>query len=202
MSQALESAPNRVLNGLAATISAVSSPFLVMPYFCLQFISQMTSQFEDFFYWSLLCVFLSSAVPAIYILALWKSGRITDVHIAMREQRKGPFVASMLSFLALTLLLVASGAPRPLVGLSAVLLGNTVVFGLLSNRWKVSLHAGVMGAGVAGAVMILDWPPSSFLLLGPVIWARRLRGRHTLAQGLVGSGLGALITAVIFSAAG
>lgn len=201
MSQALDSAPNRVLNGLAATISAVSSPFLVVPYFCLQFISQMTTQFEDFFYWSLLCVFLSSAVPAVYILALWKSGRITDVHIALREQRKGPFVASMLSFMALTLLLLTSGAPRPLVGLSAVLLGNSVVFGLLSNRWKVSLHTGVLGAGITGAVMILGWSPSAFLLLVPVIWARRLRGRHTLAQGLVGSGLGALITALVFSAA-
>lgn len=201
MSEALETVPNRATNGLAAAISAISSPFFVMPFFCLQFVWEMTAGHADSLRWAVVCLLLSWAVPAGYIVALWWMGRITDVHIAMREQRRGPFVATVVSFTALMLALLAGGAPRPLVGLAAMMLGNTVVFGLLSDRWKVSLHAGVLGAGLTGALLILRWPPSSFLLLLPVIWARRLRGRHTLAQGLVGAGLGSLVTALVLSAA-
>lgn len=201
-SPSLEGSPAPgTLDRLASAISVVSSPFLVLPVACLLLVGRLTTDFEDFYAWTLVCVLLSSAVPAIYILALWRSGRITDVHVGLREQRRGPFVASMLSFVALTLLLLTSGAPRPVVALAAVLLGNSVTFGLLSNRWKVSLHSGVLASALTAAILVLGWSAAWLVLVVPVIWSRQRRGCHTLAQGLVGAAMGVAVTALVLVAA-
>lgn len=188
-----------MLDRLAWILSMVMSPFVVLPAFVLIFVSHLAADAAEFACWLLVGVLLSTAVPAVYVLYFWRTGRITDPHVAVREQRQGPFLASLLSFAALTAIMLVGRAPRPMVGLSLALLANAVSFGLITRRWKISLHAGVTASALSGAVVVLGWNPLWLLSVVPVIWARTRRGRHTISQGLVGAALGAALTAAVLT---
>jgi len=92
-----------------------------------------------------------------------------------------------------------AGAPVPAAGLAAA--GAVVVVAQLLRRWmKASLH--VAYGALAAALAWPLWPAVAGLglLVAGVAWSRRVLGRHTRAEVLVGGLLGALAGAV-FNAA-
>lgn len=185
---------------LAYLLSGVGSPFLVLPLFCVLFVARAVPGTAEQLYWGLICLLLSTFIPGAYVFYLWRRGRITDLHVSVREQRGSIVVVSMGSFSLLLLYLWASSAPRMLQALAANLLLNAAAFGWISRSWKISLHAGVLGGCLAGAVVLLHWPRASLFGVIPVIWARWYRRRHSLAQGFAGAGLGILLSALVLGA--
>lgn len=175
---------------LALWLSVLLSPFLCVPYFCVVFARATARSHTEFYHLALLCTVLSIGVPAAYIAWAVYTGRITDLHVRVREQRKGPFRAGMVGLGSLVLSLWLYGAPPRLTQLSGVLFAQVFPFEVISRSWKISLHTGVLAACLAGCIEIAGWSPWSLWVLVPLSWARRHRGRHEWSQAFGGAALG------------
>lgn len=153
----------------------------------------------DAFRWALLTVLFVSIAPLVYILDQVRRRRLTDHHIVRREQRPLPMLVGVSSVLIGLALLVALGAPRELVALVTAMTVGLGACLAVTLVWKISVHT----ATVAGVVVILTlvFGPAMLvfsLFLFMVGWARVELRKHTLAQVIAGSGLGAVVAAVIF----
>lgn len=179
---------------LALLLSVVLSPFLCVPAFCVIYAHATARSHAEFLYCSLICIALSIGVPLIYIAWNVYRGHITDLHVRRLDQRKGPFRAGIAGMGAQALTLYLIDAPRALTHLSWVMFAQSFLFAAISRRWKISMHTSVLAACLAGCIELADWPQSCLLILGPLAWARKVRGRHEVSQGLVGAAVGYTLT--------
>lgn len=173
-------------------LSGLLSPFVLVPLFAALVILEVTAGRDEFLRLYLFCVLCTAGIPALYIgYHVW-SGRITDMHVQLLEQRRGPFLAGLtgLAFQAAGLWLMQ--APYPLALYATAVFLNGAVFAAISERWKISVHTGGLSACLAGAIVILQWSPWWLLLQVPLVWARAQRQRHRPSQGVGGAVLGFL----------
>jgi hypothetical protein len=140
-----------------------------------------------------------SVIPFAYILRGVSRGQLSDRHVRVREQRRGPLLFGLGSVLVGFAVLLALGAARPL--LAAVVAGGVglVVAATVSHWWKMSIHAAV----AAGACVILTqvYGPAALAalpLVGLVGWSRVVLRDHTVTQVLVGAAVGAAVAGTVF----
>lgn len=146
---------------------------------------------------SVLLVAAATVLP-IAAVVFWqmRRGRWRDVDASQPEERPALFAFAMFLLAGLAVWQAVSAGPTFMMrGTTAVFVLLVVCRGLL--RWtKVSLH--VAFAGLAAAVLLLDWPAAGVVavLLVPVIaWSRVALGRHTAVETVAGAVLGAAIGA-------
>ena len=179
---------------LAWLLSGLLSPFVLVPIFAGLFIFELTESRLEFLKLYALCVGCSAGVPALYIGWNVYSGRITDMHVKLLEQRRGPFASGLVGLGLQAIVLWSLGAPHALsVYATAVFFGG-LAFAKISLTWKISVHTGGLGACLAGALALLGWSPWWLLWQLPLIWARAHRKRHHPWQGIGGAVLGFLPT--------
>ncbi len=141
---------------------------------------------------------LAAALVAGYVLLMRRRKRVSDFWIPTRAERLIPAIILLLSFAGLLATLSLLDAPESLflttlsMGLAAGVVAAVTLF------WKASAHSAVAGHVAAAGVLLLGPAGAIFILLLPlVIWSRVTLGAHTLAQTLVGSGVG-LAFALLF----
>ena len=90
---------------------------------------------------------------------------------------------------------VVLGAARGLIYLGISYIVNAIVFLLITQLWKISLHCGVV-AGCVTALAYIVTPKRAFLffLIPVVAWARIQKKRHTLIQTLAGTIIAIIVT--------
>ncbi|HIE52875.1 MAG TPA: hypothetical protein EYP85_14065 [Armatimonadetes bacterium] len=183
---------------LAFVLSAAASPYFIIPAFGLAVVWRYAPAWREFWVWGGIVLAFTTLLPFLYIALNVLGQRITDFHIMLREQRRGPFLVALASISAGTLLLQALEAPRELVALGLCLVGNGAVFTIITYRWKISLHPSVLAAAIVVATKFFG-PGWAWLGLAvpPVVWARIRRRRHNLAQGLVAIALAVGLTLFI-----
>lgn len=179
---------------LAWLLSGLLSPFVLVPLFSAMFIYELTEDKWEFLYLYLLCVTCSAGVPALYIGYQVYHGRITDMHVKLLEQRRGPFLAGIVGLFLQSLSLYLVGAPQALVMYAFAIFLGGAAFAQISLRWKISVHTGTLSVLLAGAMRILGWSAWWLLLQLPLIWARAHRKRHHPCQGIIGALLGFIPT--------
>jgi hypothetical protein len=187
--------PARLIDSIAFALSAVLSPYIVIPVGTIGMVWARSSG-PQFWQWVAVSLLFSTILPALYVIWGIKKGVITDVHVMEREQRNGPFAVAIVGGLIAVLVLHAMGAPRSVWGLSLVLSVNGGIIYLITLYTKISVHVSVLSATVLGAVM-LNPNLSPFLLLWlipPLIWARKKRGRHSVWQGIAGCVVASIVT--------
>jgi len=139
------------------------------------------------------------ALPLAHLLWRVRRGQVTDIHVRRRDQRLPVILAFLASWCAGIIVLTLLSAPRPLVALIGAGMTALVVTGLITLRWKISLHVGV-AAGVLAVCAILFGP--GVLLAAPLIpvlgWARVTLGDHTPWQVTAGACVGAVVSGVVF----
>ena len=144
----------------------------------------------------LLVAFLFGSVfPMLVIYLMYKVGKVGDLDVTDRSERKAPFVLSILVYLLGTVIMFALNAPAIVSALMFCYTTNTLVTFLISLHWKISVHA----VGVAGPftclVYFFGWLYSPLLLLIiPIGWSRVELKAHTLAQVVAGFLLSIAIT--------
>src|SRR5688500_6009709 len=82
---------------VAFTLSAVLSPYLVIPVGTVAIVASVSYTRREWLIWTMLSVLFSTVIPALYVLIQVWRGRITDIHVMEREQRGGPFLVAILS---------------------------------------------------------------------------------------------------------
>jgi membrane-associated phospholipid phosphatase len=149
--------------------------------------------------WGLLTATFCGLIPYGIVIAGVRHRRWTDRHVRVRQQRPVPFLAAIASFLAGLALLVALGAPRPVVALVVAMLTCLAATMFVTLWWKLSLHAAAASGTVA--ILVLTFGPLLLLAL-PVValvaWSRIRLGDHTPAQTLAGAALGGLVATTVF----
>ena len=175
---------------LAWLLSGLLSPFVLVPFFAAFLILELTENRWEFLELYLLCVSCTAGVPAAYIGFNVYSGRITDMHVKLLEQRRGPFLAGLFGLALQAIGLWVVGAPYALQLYATAICFSAVIFAWISLTWKISVHTGGLSACLAGAIMLLGWSPCWLLLQVPLVWARAHRKRHHPWQGIGGAVLG------------
>jgi membrane-associated phospholipid phosphatase len=150
--------------------------------------------------WTLIGAAFAPVFPFLHLVRQVRRGAVTDHHVARREQRPRVLALALASTGLGLLLLRTLGAPPELVallGAGGVALG--VAF-LITLRWKISVHVGVI-AGLAVVYTVLFGPRAIFFasLIPLVAWARVATGAHTPAQVLAGGVVSALVSGAVFS---
>ena len=149
--------------------------------------------------WALAGGAFAPLLPLAHLLRQVRAGRISDHHVAVREQRPRILASALLSVGAGLALLAALGAPRPLLAL--LIAGASAIAAALvvSLRWKLSVHMVAVG-GILTVCTILFGPV--VLALVPVVpligWARIELAAHTPAQVAAGVLLGTAVSGATF----
>jgi hypothetical protein len=144
--------------------------------------------------WALLAAAFCSVLPTLYILRGVRRGRLTDHHVRLRRQRRGPLLVAGASVLVALALLLATGAPRDVVALVGAGGAGLAVAVAITQVWKISVHAAVAAGAVV--VLVLVFGPA-LLVLAPLValsaWARVQLGDHTPAPAAAGAAVGATV---------
>src|SRR5690348_14906276 len=82
-------APRTLRQTVAFTLSALLSPYIVIPLGTLGILASLAITAWKFALWTVVSIFFSTAVPALYVAYQVWNGKITDVHVMEREQRGG-----------------------------------------------------------------------------------------------------------------
>lgn len=176
----------KLIHSLAFAFSALLSPYLVIPAGTVGIVATVSSTRSDFYTWTTLSILFSTAIPAAYVVIQILRGKITDVHVMEREQRGGPFGVALASSLVGAIVLRIIDAPAMVWGIGVVLFFNGLVMLWITKYWKISIHVSVLSATIVTALWMVHSIPWWHLawMIPALIWARVVRGRHTLQQGL------------------
>jgi len=187
---------------IAKAVSAVTSPFLVTAVTVSLVVYLLRPSAHELLVWAGICVVSTALVPFLFVYLLLRLGHVTDVHVALREQRALPFVVTILSAALGLYALWRVSAPPQLVALGAAFVADGIALTIITLRWKISVHAATWAAAVV-ALAAANSPLFLFglLALPPVFWARLRRQRHTLPQGIVAAVLIAALTFAVYKGA-
>jgi membrane-associated phospholipid phosphatase len=148
--------------------------------------------------WGVVVAVFYSVLPMVFIVRGARRGRWDGHHVRDREHRLVPLLLCLVSGLAgLAVLLI--GAPRDVIALAWAMIVTLVVCVVITNWWKVSLHATVAGGAVATVALL--YGPWLLLLAGPlalVCWSRVKLVDHTPAQVVAGALLGPVVGGAVF----
>ena len=147
--------------------------------------------------WVSIYVLLALVAPLGFLIWQVRQGRVTDLDVYFRKQRKGSLLVTIAG-LGLTWLLMNLGRAPPILRfmVGAGLLTWAAIY-LVTLRWKISIHA----ASISGMGFYLVWgfglgAVPALLAIPAVGWSRVKLRRHTPAQVIAGTGLGCLAVAV------
>ncbi len=149
--------------------------------------------------WAVIYSFSTILIPSFYVLLLIRQGKARDFHLTHHDERIRPTLFTMGCNLVTLLLLYLFDAPIMVKVIGTILAIQTVLFSLITLRWKISAHS----ATSTGTALLAWWLlGDAYLvtLIAPpfVIWSRLYLRRHTQAQVIVGALLGALIIWVLW----
>lgn len=136
----------------------------------------------------LLVAFLFGSVfPMLVIYLMYRIGKVGDLDVTDRSQRKVPFILGILVYALGTIIMFSLNAPAIAIALMFCYTMNTLVTFLISLHWKISVHAVGVSGPFTCLVYFMGWLYSPLLLLIiPIGWSRIELKAHTLAQVVAG----------------
>lgn len=153
--------------------------------------------------WAAVFGFWVSLVPSLLVVYMLSSGRISDLHMNTRRERRWPYVTSVLGSAIALALIMLFGGPELLRCLATFSLIESATLGIITNFWMISIHATSMTAGTAIVGLVFGLIPALLLLPLVVVvsWIRLYLRRHNLAQVVAGIILG-LVTVFVMAIGG
>ena len=187
-----------MLNRIAVTISVLFSPFLLPIASILLIVRSSVATMQQGLLWMVIVILFASVLPMLFILILFRLGRLSDVRLTVREQRAKPLMFSLISALVGSGILHLLNVPQEIVWLCIACVINGVVLALITQVWKISFHSGVAAGCMTGlATIISSQFVYLFILLPFIAWARVHRKRHTFLQTIIAAPIAIANTAVV-----
>lgn len=179
----------------ARLVSDFISPPVVLAVLVSMISVRYAQTSAEAFTWAVTYIVLVCVAPVLYIAWMVQRGKIGDIHMQYRHERRRPFLVSIVcTALAYVLLQQMGAAPRvsQFTLLTLIQLG---IMALITLVWQISLHS--MSITVAVVAVGLLYGPVSALVaspLAPLVGAARIHlRRHTLSQVLAGAAIGVLL---------
>ena len=185
---------------IAYWLSQITSPFVVglavLGYVSLSTASTVTLGLQ----W-LTVIVVGLLVP--FGLIWWgvKTGKVTDVHVSRRAQRRLPLLLGLLALGSMLAGLLLLSASRPLVAtLVAVIVEFAIATAITQGaKYKISLHIDSAVGAVTVCCLLVS---PVFLALAPLVgliaWARWKLEAHTPLQTLCGAAMAVAVTVTTF----
>lgn len=149
--------------------------------------------------WAVIYTFTTILIPSFYVLLLIRQGKARDFHLTNHEERIRPTLFTMGCNLLTLLLLYIFDAPTMVRVIGTILALQTVLFSLITLRWKISAHSATSTGTALLAWWLLGDAYFPALLAPPlIIWSRLYLRRHTQAQVIAGALLGAMIIWILW----
>jgi len=150
--------------------------------------------------WALTYGILVCAMPLVYIGWLVHRGRITDMNMSVRKERFRPLLVSIGCTTIAWWVLRFMGAPAVVPRFALFSLTQLVVMMLITLVWQISVHTMSMAGAVVAIGLLFGLLPALFMLplLALVGVARLKLRRHTPAQVIAGTVIGAFIPLALF----
>lgn len=182
---------------IAKILSRVFEPIIEIP---LILTAVTMTAYANGYRWRFLALilFLDAVIPGLYFFYLLKSGKAKDWDITKRVERLPLFrLAVVTHFIGVVVGFLIGREPLAQILLALWLLA--VVFSVITQFWKVSLHAGVNSALAVLAIMLYGWQLWWLLLLPVVVsWARIEYKKHSLSQVVVGTLIPMILLPLLF----
>lgn len=140
-------------------------------------------------------------MPLLYIVWMVRRGRIGDIHMKLRKERLRPFLVSIACTVVAWWALRLMGAPSVVPQFALFSLVQLVVMAMITLVWQISMHAMSISCAVVAIGLLFGILPALVATpLIPLVGAARLKlHRHTPAQVVAGTLVGALIPVILFA---
>lgn len=149
--------------------------------------------------WALAGGVFAPLLPLAHLLRQVRAGRVSDHHVAVRQQRPRILAIALLSVVVGLALLATLGAPRPLIALLIAGASAIAASLVVSLWWKMSVHMVAVGGILTVCALIFGPIILVLVLLVPIVgWARIELTAHTPAQVAAGACLGAIVSGSVF----
>lgn len=185
-------------------ISFLLHPLLMPTYGLLILFTQVQTYFvyalpEQLRLFVLFMVFINTfIIPSLFMLYLYRKGKITDIQVSNREERFLPLVLTTILFMSTYYLLKSIGLNKIILLMMIAAISAIIVAFIINIWWKISMHLVGIG-GLAGVfyglsyIFQLNITPviTSLLILSGIVGFTRMQlKQHTLGQITAGFALG------------
>jgi hypothetical protein len=183
----------------ARLVSNILSPPVIWSFLAFPIAFHNAPSPQQALLWAFTYCVMVCILPAVYIGYMVWRGQITDLHMEVRKERIRPFLVSLVGTALAWGLLRWMGAPPLLTTfalVSFVLLGTMLVVTL---SWQISMHSMSITCAVVATGALYGIGPALLISpLIPVVGVARLKlRRHTVAEVIAGSLVGAGVTALL-----
>jgi len=144
-------------------------------------------------------VFINTfVIPGLFLLYLYRKGRISDIQVSKREERFLPLVLTTILFMSTYYLLKNIGLNRIILMMMIAAISAIIVAFIINIWWKISMHMVGLG-GLTGVFYALSYIFQTdlstiisllLLLAGITGYSRMLLKQHTLGQIMAGFAMG------------
>jgi membrane-associated phospholipid phosphatase len=142
-------------------------------------------------------------IPYLFILFLYKSQKLNDLHIPKRRQRLLPLLIVNISVFAGLPFLLMTDPSKMMRSVYTIYMIGIPVITLITLFWKISFHSGFITMfSIVFLIIFGAWAVFTILLIPLVGWARLRLKRHTPVQVFCGSALTGIIALSVFYYAG
>jgi hypothetical protein len=190
---------NAIRLSLAKIISFILNPLIVIIFLPFFLVYKETHDLSGALHWTYYTMFFLAAIAGIVLFAV-KKKIFTDMDVSKREQRPLLFDIALLFGVTYLTCLVLLQAPYLLLLVTSGILGGIIVVSIINTKIKASIHVATMTAlaltvaiGYGGYFYLL------LLLIPLLIWARVKTKRHTMAEAITGSVVGAFLSLAVYS---
>ena len=139
--------------------------------------------------------FFTSVIVTLTVLFLIKQNKISDINASNRKERIIPLALGTIYFFIGFIILYFIESKPIVQGTMLCYLINTGIGCLITNKWKISMHA--FGLGIPFIVLLLNGFKFSFIMIIVIILvciSRLVLKVHSIAQILLGLGISMLNT--------
>jgi hypothetical protein len=183
----------------ARLVSDILSPPMVWGVLAFPIAFRDAPSHQQALLWALTYVVLVCLLPIVYVAMMVRRGKITDIHMQVREQRFRPFIVSLLCTTIAWWVLRFMGAPPVLPMFALFSLLQLGAIALITTVWQISLHAMSISSAVITMSVLYGFIPALLTVpLVVLVSAARLHlKRHTPAQVLAGAVLGIALPGIV-----
>ena len=143
-------------------------------------------------------VVFTALIPYLFILYLYRIGKISDLQLPKRKERIIPLIIINLSILVGFVILFFIDSSRLLKTVYFIYLAGVPVLSVITIFWKISFHSSYITMFSMIFLLVFGkWALITMILIPLVGWSRLRLKRHTLAQVLLGISVSGLISYII-----
>lgn len=149
-------------------------------------------------------------LPVLLIFLFLKMSGTPNSSLSDRGKRYVPYILTIISFVFCSLMMYRLKIPWYMNGIIMASILIMIVFLISNLKWKISSHAGGIGAVIGGIISLADifgynpvWPLCVFIVIAGLVGsARMILGKHTLNEVMAGFTIGLLCTIAVLHPAG